>query len=113
MNEFTWHKKKLKVRVSMKKFGSLLVVMCWLAVIPFTGVAVSGCSSGKTTTVTTNEVRSDHDHNTYAADHTGDPSHTVTKTETETVTEDEGGNGIFGIIGDIIALPFRAVAAIL
>lgn len=74
-----------------------------------------GCSSRRTTkTVTTEErggdtvVVTDRDGTVTVPD-----DRTVTTTETTTEVErDDPDRGLFGIIGNIIALPFRAVGAL-
>ena len=70
---------------------------------------LSACSS-KTTTHTEKVV----EHDNGGSYHDSDSSTRVeTKTTTETVDSDEHEGGLFQIIGDIIALPFRAVGALL
>lgn len=67
----------------------------------------SGCSSHRTTTTTTTEVSQPRD------GYAGSPVE-VSRTETKTteVENEDRHRGLFGIIGDIIALPFRAVGAL-
>ncbi|MBX7137378.1 MAG: hypothetical protein K1X83_05290 [Oligoflexia bacterium] len=68
---------------------------------------LSGCAGHKTTTETTTEVRHDLDAPPY------DGGTTVETTKIEQVTKDDNHKGFFGIIGDILALPFRAIGSIL
>ena len=67
---------------------------------------LTGCSSKRATTVETTEVRHDGDR-AYSGDET------VQVTKTEKTTESDNHHGFFGILGDIIALPFRAIGSIL
>ena len=85
---------------------ALAIMALFLCVTPITG-----CSSGSSSTVTTTEVRRAPDSNYYSANNYDDSAVEVTKTETVT-EEDDKGHGVFGIIGDVIALPFRALGAI-
>jgi len=87
-------------------FVAKTAVLFILAVLPLT----SGCSHRHATTVSTTEVRDEP-----RASYSASEGQKVTKTETKTVSEDKDshhGHGIFAIIGDIIALPFRAVGAL-
>ncbi len=85
---------------------SLLVVLIGVALF------LSGCASGSksSTTVSTTEVYKDPE-NTERSRYDGSP--TVEVTKTEEVTKEDNRRGFFGILGDIIALPFRAIASIL
>lgn len=88
----------------MKTLNILLVMFC--GVLVFGGV--SGCASHREKTVTTTVVddgtRSRMD---------GDYARSETTTTTETVEHSDSDRGILHIVGDIIALPFRAVGALL
>jgi len=93
----------------MKKF----VFLCtYTVLIVLIGAAplISGCSSRRTTTETTTEVHRDPD-NGYVSNY--DRGETVEVTKTEKVTQESNHKGFFGIVGDIIALPFRAIGSIL
>jgi hypothetical protein len=72
----------------------------------------SGCTNRRTTVETTREVESTQaDRARYNADR--DDGRVVERTETTTVEKhDSSDGGLFSIIGDIIALPFRAVGAL-
>ena len=71
---------------------------------------VSGCAGRKTTTESTTEVRTEP---ASINDTSYDDRTAVELTKTTQVTKESGHRGFFGILGDIIALPFRAVASIL
>lgn len=92
--------KKIRVLVSR----SLLVLM--VGVTPL----LLACSGNKHSSQTTTEVVRDSDE--YRARYNDSPTVEVT-TKTEEVSHEDNHRGFFGIIGDIIALPFRAVASIL
>ena len=74
-----------------------------------------GCTSRKTTSVTKTEVQVSPDieapRGRYA-DQSDIQTKSTETTKTEEVHEDSH-RGVFGIVGDIIALPFRAVGALL
>lgn len=72
----------------------------------------SGCASRGTTIETRREIEStDVDRARYAPDR--DDGRVVERTETTTVeNHDSSDGGLFSIIGDVIALPFRAVGAL-
>lgn len=67
----------------------------------------SGCAA-RTTKTSKTETHASAD---AASDQDRHDTQEVTKTET--VVEQDTHKGFFGIIGDIIALPFRAIASIL
>jgi hypothetical protein len=81
---------------------------------------LSGCSGKKETTTTTlrtvegvppdRHVYVGSDGVVYSRDR--EVSATTTKTKTVEVEKDDPDRGLFGIIGNIIALPFRAVGAL-
>jgi hypothetical protein len=75
--------------------------------------SLSGCTSRKTTVETTRKIEtSDSDRARYRAD--TDDGRVVERSETTTVERDNSSNpGLFSILGDIIALPFRAAGAVL
>lgn len=94
------HKKKTRV------LRILAITIYFVLVIAFS----IGCSGTETTTSSSTKVHRDSEYLGYPS-HAGDSRVEVTKTEK--VIEEEDGKGIFGILGDIIALPFRAIASVL
>lgn len=72
-------------------------------------LSFSACSGHRTTTTTTEVEATDTDRARYAP-RPGEPA-VVERTETTTVERRSDG-GVFSILGDIIALPFRAVGAL-
>jgi hypothetical protein len=88
----------------------------WAATMPLvlaTCVSLSSCSAQRATTTTTTEVRdADSDRGMYSGSATDTTE--VRRSETTTEVHDTGSEGgLFQIVGDIIALPFRAVGALL
>jgi hypothetical protein len=90
-------------------------------IVPLVVGGVSGCSGGKTTTVTTTTVtkplRTDpHAASTVNGQDTAGASQETTVTTT-TETEEESSPGIigsaFGLVGAVIAFPFRVVGGVL
>jgi hypothetical protein len=99
----------------MKKFNNikktsvlriLTLTIYFVLVIAFS----ISCSGTETTTSSSTKVHTDSEYLDHPS-HTGDSRVEVTKTEK--VIEEDEGKGIFGILGDIIALPFRAIASVL
>lgn len=88
------------VRINLSKARVLLVFLA------FTSFA--SCSGRSSSTVSTTEVRREDERARYD----DEPTVEVTKTE-EITKEEEEGHGLFGILGDIISLPFRAIGSIL
>ncbi len=82
-----------------------------ITVLIFTAPFMTGCGTRHTSTVSTTEIRRDPD--TIAPTVSDDERSTVEITKTEQTTESEGRHGIFGILWDLITLPFRALGAIL
>ena len=79
-----------------------------IALLLATSPTLISCSGSKTTTVSTTEVhRADHNQLSNS-----DDGSRVEVTRKEEVTKDDEHHGIFSILADIIALPFRALAAI-
>lgn len=72
-------------------------------------LSIPACSSHRTTTTTSEVEAADSDRARYAPE-SGEPQ-VVERTETTTVERRSDG-GVFSILGDIIALPFRAVGAL-
>ncbi len=68
------------------------------------------CSGTETTTSSSTKVHRDTEYLDHPS-HSGDSRVEVTKTEK--VVEEDEHRGIFAILGDIIALPFRAIASLL
>ena len=94
----------------MKKTGSLCV-MGFLVLLTTFALFTSGCAGRRTTTTeSTTEVRTEPV-NTNTFDSEG--RETVAVTKTEQVTQEPTHKGFFGIVGDIIALPFRAIGSVL
>jgi hypothetical protein len=93
-------------RVIFTVFVTIVVAYLFLA-------SMSGCGSRRTTSETTTEVESvDSDRARYGAE--ANTPRVVERTETTTIErEDSSDGGLFSIVGDIIALPFRAVGALL
>lgn len=83
----------------------------FLSILLITGVSLSfsGCSGHRRTTTTTEVEATDTNRARYAPA-PGEPE-VVERTETTTVERRSDG-GLFSILGDIIALPFRAVGAL-
>ena len=93
----------------MSTFSLPCVRILLIGVIVSTPFAV-GCAGRETSKVTTTEVRTEP----ATSEMTGsERESTVEVTKTEEVTQSDGHKGFFGIVGDIIALPFRAIASIL
>ena len=88
----------------MKNLRPLLVV-CIFSCVAL--VTLPGCSSRKTTTTTTETTETPRNYN----DGSVSPAETKTTTTVEN-EKSERNHGLFGILGDIIALPFRAVGAL-
>lgn len=84
----------------MRTFMNLLLVVCFLV---FSGV---GCASN------TKTVRTDTTHYPAAAPTVVEKETTITTTETE---GSSGGvvSGTVNVLGEVIALPFRAVGGLL
>lgn len=93
-------------RVIFTLFVGVVVAYIFLA-------SLSGCTSSRTTTETTTEVRTrDSDRAQY--DGYATEPRVVERSETTTVEHDDGSDGgLISIVGNIIALPFRAVGALL
>jgi hypothetical protein len=93
-------------RVIFTVFVTIVVAYIFMA-------SLSGCGTRRTTSETTTEVEStDSDRARYGAD--ASEPRVVERTETTTVERDDSSDGgLFSIVGDIIALPFRAVGAFL
>ncbi len=93
-------------RVIFTVFVTIVVAYLFLA-------SMSGCGPRRTTSETTTEVEStDSDRARYGAE-LNEPK-VIERSKTTTVKrEDSSDGGLFSIIGDIIALPFRAVGALL
>ena len=74
-----------------------------------------GCASRKTTSVTKTEVQVSNDSELPKAGYADQANSQTTSSETTKTEEvhEDSHRGIFGILGDIIALPFRAVGAVL
>ena len=92
----------------------MLFTLFVTAVIGYILVAsLSGCSSHRTTVETTREIEtSDADRARYGT--YTDDDRVVERSQTTTVeTKDSSDRGLFSILGDIIALPFRAVGSLL
>ena len=88
--------------------GAAILLGLMMLTLPF----ISGCAGRKTTTETTSELRHDSEYpDSSVYDHRERES--VEVTTTEQVTKEEAPRGFFGILGDIIALPFRAVGSVL
>lgn len=90
----------------MRKFELLLVKGLLIVLV---GLCF-GCAGKRTTTVSSTEIHRNTE-TSEASAYEREPVVEVTKTEE--VTQDDGHKGFFGILGDIIALPFRAVGSIL
>lgn len=96
-----------------KTFLTVPAITC-LAVLPALLGSV-GCASHKEkTTVETTTVHEDGDTTRSRYGDSGDREVSTTTTKTETVESDrdDPDRGLFGIVGNIIALPFRAVGAL-
>jgi len=95
----------------------LLIVTSFMIITTLTPfVLMLGCSSHKTTSVTT-EVSSTHSQEYGAADEDTESPLTqksVTTTTEKRTEQDDGQerHGVFGILFDVIALPFRAIGAL-
>ena len=79
----------------------------------FIFLSTQGCSQRRTSSVTTTEVSRDTETDSPRARY--DANGAVTTTETKTVEVDEHPDresGLFSIVGEVIALPFRAVGAL-
>ncbi|MBP9837146.1 MAG: hypothetical protein KBC84_00380 [Proteobacteria bacterium] len=94
----------------MKNFASVYIC-CLLFILVETAAISTGCSGNSSKTVSTTETRRDIENND-AVRHESTPTVEVTRTE-ETTKEESHRGGFFSIVGDIIALPFRAIASIL
>jgi hypothetical protein len=92
------------------KMNEVLQVLILLVVVALTVSLLSGCAGRTTTTESSSEVRRDSDYPNYPYP---DGTETVEVTKSEAVITEERPRGFFGILGDIIALPFRAVGSIL
>lgn len=91
----------------------MLFTLFVAAVIGYIFLAsLSGCTNRRTTVETSREIESsDSDRARYAAD--AENGRVVERSETTTVERDDSSDrGLFSIVGDIIALPFRAVGAL-
>ncbi|MBN8547873.1 MAG: hypothetical protein J0M12_01015 [Deltaproteobacteria bacterium] len=80
--------------------------MLGLAMFLVCSVALSACS-GRTTTVDTQVTTTEQ-----AASADAPKSTKTVEVTKETTEKDEGGHGVFHILGDILALPFRAIGAL-
>lgn len=78
--------------------GSLLILVT---------VFSTGCSSTHDTTTTKTTVSESPDYPSTTTKET-----TTTETKSVETSDDDPDRGLFGIIGNIIALPFRAVGAL-
>lgn len=92
----------------MRQFGRASTIACMLLVGVVSGAGCASHSRQVTTTEVTEEPR--------ASARLDDPQ--TVRIESRTTTTDvehehEHHNGVFGIVGDILALPFRAVGALL
>jgi hypothetical protein len=96
----------VKRRFDMKRAASFLGLFLFTVAIAI--VPLTGCSTGKTT-VTKTEYREEPAHRNADGDY---DSGRVAQSKTVEVEKERENNGIFGILGDIIALPFRAVGAL-
>lgn len=93
--------------MSLRRIRSArILIVLFVGVVPL----LIGCANRESTKVTTTEIRSDPD---YTKESTSEGRSTVQVTTTEEVSQDDGHKGFFGIVGDIIALPFRAIGSIL
>ena len=79
-----------------------------LPIILALSLFTSGCSGTRTVSTTEIHTNAEDDYSHRYHDHPR-----VEVTTTEQTTHQEGHKGFFGILGDIIAWPFRAIAAIL
>ena len=104
--------RKFKIIMKTKRNSSLtLATLLLLATgaLPF----LDGCSSKRTSTESSTEIHRNNDDGTTYSNTYNEPRASVEVTKTETTTNNDNHRGFFGIVGDIIALPFRAVASIL
>jgi hypothetical protein len=74
--------------------------------------ALGGCSAHRTSSTTTTET-TEEPRARYAGDPAPSEVETTKTVETHSDTEHEEHHGLFGILADIITLPFRAVGALL
>jgi outer membrane lipoprotein SlyB len=93
-------------RVLFTLFVSVVVAYIFL-------MSLSGCKPRQTSSETTTEVRStDSDRARYGT--IVEEPRVIERSTTTTVERDETAEGgLFSIVGDIIALPFRAVGGLL
>lgn len=86
-------------------------VLCFALALVSLPLVTLGCSARHGTTVTTTESATrNNDIDSDSMDR--ENRTTVTETKVEEAPRDNH-KGFFGIIGDILALPFRAIASIL
>lgn len=86
-------------------------VLCFALALISLPMVTLGCSARHGTTVTTTESATRNDDQDLQRGERESRT-TVTETKVEEAPRDNH-KGFFGIIGDIIALPFRAIASIL
>lgn len=98
--------KECMTKLELLCAGSLAAVL--IVSTPF----VTGCARHRTTTVSTTTDVQEQPRYRHSDDYYDDRA-SVETTRTEEVTKDDRPHGFFGILGDIIALPFRAVGSIL
>ena len=93
------------------KVKAAFLIATLLVTIPFS----QGCSSRKSTTITKTEVSQDAGSESARSRYadSGGTQTTTTETKSEESHDDHSHGGLFSIVGDIIALPFRAVGALL
>jgi len=87
-------------------FKKVLIACLFLTLFSGT-IFMQGCSSHRDTTVTTETVTESDPRYVPPSEST----HVETRT-TETVEHEDEHHGFFHILGDIIALPFRAIGAL-
>jgi hypothetical protein len=93
----------------MKLFKALLTFFI-ITILSVVTMSVASCTPQSTTSTSVTETRSINDAHDY--DRNGKKT-TVAVTKTENITSKEAYRGFFGILWDIICLPFKAIGAIL
>ena len=92
---------------TLKRVYTCSLLLTLISTAPF----LSACSGRHHSSETTTEVVRDSG-SSDTSRYDDRPTVEVT-TKTEEVTHEDNHRGFFGIIGDILALPFRAIASIL
>lgn len=106
------------MKTKFMKYSRIILVKSIVIAIIFSTTIVTGCAATHSTSVSTTEVRTDPEgassvdgDGKFRDEHSGASRVEVTKTEQ--TTAHDGPHGVFGILRDIITLPFRALGAIL